>query len=498
MEDSLKKRYIIKLLSNIVTGIINVILVAIVPKALGPVTYGQFSFIQQFFNQVIAFLDASTSIAFFTKLSASHTRKDLLSFYFLFAFLLLTVLSIFIVSIDVFGYTNTFLPAIPVKYIYFGMWFGFFTWLTQVFIKISDAHALTVSVELIKILHKIAILFLLLYMVHYTLFDLSSYFYFHYISLLSFLMVITVLFIRKSIFTKQIFKKIKYISLIMEFYRFSSPLFVFNSVAISVSLFDIWLLQKVSGSVQTGYYGLAYSLAAMCFVFTSAMTPVITREFSKSYASKNIEDIQKLFKRYVPMLYAIAAYFGVFISFQSENLIHIFTNESFKGAFFALVIIAFFPIHQTYGQLNGSLFFAMGETKPYSKIGIFVSFSGLVLSYLFIFHYKLGAEGLALKMVLTQVVGVNIQLFFNVKVLKIKMFPFLFHQFYTVVFFVVLAFFASSIPDIMSGYLSNFILKGMVYTILVCIGVFIVPVVFSTNKNELFSIMRKIKNKVNL
>ena len=58
MEDSLKKRYFVKLLANLVAGVINIIIIAVVPKALGPVAFGQFSYLQQFFSQVIAFLDA--------------------------------------------------------------------------------------------------------------------------------------------------------------------------------------------------------------------------------------------------------------------------------------------------------------------------------------------------------------------------------------------------------------------------------------------------------
>jgi len=42
VEDSLKKRYSIKLFTNIISGIIGVILIAIVPKVLGPIAYGQF------------------------------------------------------------------------------------------------------------------------------------------------------------------------------------------------------------------------------------------------------------------------------------------------------------------------------------------------------------------------------------------------------------------------------------------------------------------------
>ena len=162
IEDSLKKRYMTKLLASVINGIINIILVAIVPKALGPIAFGQFSYLQQFFSQVIAFLDAGTSIAFFTKLSAKHHRRELITFYFLFSILLLIVLYILIYSAEIFEYSHYLLPDISEEYIYLGLWFGFFTWLTQIYIKISDAYALTVSVELIKIVHKMLSLILLL------------------------------------------------------------------------------------------------------------------------------------------------------------------------------------------------------------------------------------------------------------------------------------------------------------------------------------------------
>ena len=57
MEDSLKKRYSFKLMASIIGGIVGAILIAIVPKALGPISYGQFVYIQEFFMKTICFLD---------------------------------------------------------------------------------------------------------------------------------------------------------------------------------------------------------------------------------------------------------------------------------------------------------------------------------------------------------------------------------------------------------------------------------------------------------
>lgn len=496
LEDSLKKRYILKLLSNIVNGLINIVLVAIVPKALGPVAFGHFSYLQQFFSQFIAFLDAGTSTGFFTKLSAKSSRKELITFYFIFSFVLLCALFLVVYLLRYFDYIVFLLPGIPSEYVVYGALFGFFTWVTQVYVKISDAYALTVSVELIKIVHKIITMILLLYMVNFLPFDLNIYFYFHFIALMSFLVIITILFIKKSIFAKEILDfKIKYLSLVQEFFAFSSPLLIFNVIAIAISLFDIWLLQKVSGSIQTGFYGLAYSIAAMCFLFTSAMTPIISREFSKSYAQNDMENVKELFQKYIPMLYTISAYFSIFIAFQAENLLHIFTDEKFKDALFVLIIMAFYPIHQTYGQLSGSLFFATNSTKLYRNIGLVSSLIGLVFSYIFIYHLELGALGFGWKMVLAQIIGVNIQLYFNTKLLGIKMSSFVIHQIYTVVIFAFFAYVSSIIVNL-DAIINDFLVSGLIYTMFVLIFVILFPKVISVEKEELFKSMRiKVEKK---
>ena len=163
-ETTLKKRYIFKLLANFISALIGAILVAIVPKALGPVAYGQFIYLQEFFTKVIGFLDMGSSIAFFTKLSAKQSRKELISFYFLFSLLIFVLLFLFILLGYYFEFLSVFVPDIPIFYIFLGLFFGFFTWFTQVYTKIADAYALTVSYEIIKIFHKIITLFLLLFL----------------------------------------------------------------------------------------------------------------------------------------------------------------------------------------------------------------------------------------------------------------------------------------------------------------------------------------------
>ena len=494
-EHSLKKRYSIKLFANIISAIIGAIIIAIVPKALGPVAYGQFVYLQEFITKAIGFLDMGSSIAFFTKLSAKANRKELITFYFLYSFVVLCLIVGFIFIVNTLGYSDYILPDIPNEYIYFGLFFGFFTWFTQIFIKISDAYALTVSVELIKVGHKIVSLLILLFFVYQLAFDLELFFYFHYIALFSFLLIILWLFIKKGIFQNIFNSEFSIINLTKEFISYCHPLVVYSIIGLLAGLFDIWLLQKVAGSEQMGFYGLAYSLAAMCFLFTSAMTPIITREFSKSYEQKDLETMRKLFYRYIPMLYSIAAFFAVFISVQSENVLMIFTDEKFKDAFLVLVIMALYPIHQTYGQLSGSIFYATGQTKLMRNMALFTQPLGMLISFIFIYLLELEAVGLAWKMIIGQFIGVNIQLYFNAKLLDLDIKHFVWHQIYSVLFFAAIAMMPTLLISFDSGMI-EFLVSGFVYTLFVIIFSYIFPQVFATNRDEIKDNFNKIKSRL--
>ncbi len=492
-EHSLKKRYAIKLLASVINGIIGAVLIAIVPKALGPIMYGQFVYLQQFFMKIIGFLDAGSSIAFFTKLSARPERKELITFYSLYSLTILIIMMLFFYFVDALDYTTFFLPNIDTKYLYLAIGFTFLTWSMQIFIKISDAYALTVSVESIKIIHKITTLFLLLYFINFLNFDLTKYFYFHYISLVSFILIVSYLFYKKDIFSAKLLTlKINIKKLVYEFVSYCSPLLVYSIVGLAAGLFDIWLLQKISGSTQTGYYGLAYSIAAICFIFAGAMTPIITREFSRSYEKKDLENMQTLFKKYIPMLYSVAAYFSVFISIQSENVLAIFTDEEFAGAYLVLVVMALYPIHQTYGQLSGSIFYATGQTKLYRNIGVISMGIGFLITLFLIYILELGALGLALKMLIVQFVVVNIQLYFNAKFLNLKIQEFIWHQLYPVLFFAFAASLSTYMIDVTSPVMS-FLISGMLYTAISLLFIAMFPAIIGISKQDVKYALNKIR-----
>jgi O-antigen/teichoic acid export membrane protein len=483
-EDSLKKRYLIKLLANLMAGGLNVAIFAIVPKALGPALFGQFVYLQDFFTKMIGFLELSSSTAFFTKLSANNNRIDLIQFYLLFSFMLLFVVVLLVTSIDFFNYNNKIFPTIDKEYIYLGLFFVFLTWLSRVFIKISDAYALTFSVESVKIMHRIITFLGLLWFVYYADFNLVDYFYYQIASVFSFILIIGLLFKKKKIFNKGLLtKKINFKQIFYEFRAYCSPLVVYATVGVLTGVFDIWLLQKIAGPKQTGFYGLAFGIIGVSLLFSSAMTSVITREFSKSYAKGDILEIAKLFKRYVPMLYAITTYFVCFVAVQSDVVLYLFAGSEYKDAYWVLVVLAFYPMHQVYGQLSGSVFYATERTKLFTKISMMPMLLGVGISFILIYIFDLGALGLAWKMIMSQFIGIVIQLHYNSIFLRLSSMYFFKHQALIFLIFLSIAFIANFI-DYHNNIIVNFIFSGMVYTLLIAVIIYFFPVILSVSKSE--------------
>ena len=79
--DSLNKRYFSKLTSNIIKFLLGFVTVGIIPRALGPISYGSFNFLTDFFLKTVKFLKFGVPAAYFTKLSSNQSDRKIIKFY---------------------------------------------------------------------------------------------------------------------------------------------------------------------------------------------------------------------------------------------------------------------------------------------------------------------------------------------------------------------------------------------------------------------------------
>ncbi len=507
--DSLKKRYLAKLSANLIGLVISVVTQAIIPRGLGPRAYGDFSFLSNFFVQVVNFLDMGSSIGFYTKLSQRQRNFGLVSFYLSFACLVSFFLIIFVGCIHVTDSYTTFLPDQKLFYIYLAAVWGILTWFVRIINKMADAYGVTVSTEIARIIQRGLALAIILVLFFTSQLNLVNFFFYHYFILMFLALAFIWVMERKGYSLKQRWKlsHAQIRAYAKEFYHYSHPLFVYALVGLIVGILDRWMLQKFAGSVEQGFYGLSYQIGAVCFLFTSAMTPLIIREFSIAFGEKDLREMARLFRRYIPMLYAIAAYFACFIAVEADKVTLIMGGAKFHQATLAVAIMAFYPIHQTYGQLSGSVFYATGQTALYRNIGVTFMLIGLPVTYFLIapqerFGLDAGATGLAIKMVVLQFIGVNVQLWFNARLLKLHFWRYMGHQVMSVGCLLGIALIAMVCVDrglaLQNKVFYSFFLAGVLYTIMVMVLSYYQPIFFGLKRQDIKFVVKSVRRKLNL
>ena len=506
-EDTLKKRYLYKLSSNLITLGINVFVQAVVPRGLGPKSYGDFSFITNFFQQIISFFDLWSTPGFFIKFSQRQKEFGLVvfTFYFVGICSLILVLGLFIIPPGSVFFTSL-LPGQDFVIVILAAIFALVTWVSQIFNNMTDAYGLTVKSEIGRVLQKVLSFTLVLSLYLLNKLNIISYFYSQYIVIL-FLIFSFIWIIRRNRGNiiegwKISLKQVK--GYLLEFYKFSYPLFTIGLFGLITGVLDRWLLQKFGGSVEQGYFGVSNQVGIVCFLFTSAMTPLIMREFSIASLQKDINKIAVMFRQYVPMLFSITAYISCFLIVQADKVTFLLGGSEYRNAALAVGIMCFYPIHQTYGQLNGSVFMATGQTKIYSKIGVLFMILGIPVTYFLIADKSLiginaGATGLAIKMVAIQLVVVNVQLYFIAKYLNINFWKYLGHQILCISSLLILSvltlFFEKFVFNSQKAIIVKFLFSGVIYSIAVGLLVYLKPVIFGLTRNNIDNLAHTVFSK---
>jgi len=281
-----------------------------------------------------------------------------------------------------------------------------------------------------------------------------------------------------------------------EFYLYTAPLVVYEFAGSFISILERWLLQWFGGSAEQGFYGLSYKISVIVFMFTSALTPLLTREFAKAYGERNLAQIRHLFSRYIPLLYTIAAYLAVFVALQAGKIGTLLGGREFQQAGAAIAIMAFYPLHQTYGQLTDALFYATGRTRLYLVLGIIIMLAGLPVTWIFLappgwLGLGWGSTGLALRMVVVQILAVNLKHWFNTRFLGLPYGSFLAHQAYSVLILAGAGWMCvAGVDRVIEVDWLAFLISGGLYTLACAAVVWLWPAFMFLTREELAAMAR--------
>ena len=500
---SIKKRYAAKLLTNLTGAALGFVTMSFVPRAIGAADFGRFEFITVNLNLLITTLGLSVPVAFFNWVSKEDgVRRDAaIAVTALMSLGVVGVLAILIAGAQLADISGGLWPDIGPGVLWLGFLFAVFFFFIQNLGYLGDGIALSVGLETRRMVHNVARAGILTVLFFTGFLNLAVYFWVQ-ISLLAGLSIWLWVWMRpQQRFSREWLAEPATKAAIRDFLRFawgySRPLVLYGVVGLMYGYADRWVLQISGGSEQQAFYGLAYRFGSITFMFTSAMTAVLMREFTVSHAKNDLPRLQSLFNR-IRMFVGMAAVLGAFLAVNAGAVTMIFAGPGFEAAAMPVAIMAFYPIHQTFGQLSNSLILAAGKTRFYSRVGIATMILSIPISYLLLANGNgsqipwlpaglgLGATGLAIKMVGLQLIVCNIFLFYNTRQLRVAYRPWVWFQILAVGLPLI---FAWVVQKVVEGFglplIPSLFVQGVFYVLVAGIFCLGFPGLIGVTKEEL-------------
>ena len=505
---TLARRYLFKLLANMASVPVYLVMEAILPRALGPKLYGEYSFATNLFYQLSGFLDMGTSTCFYNSLSRRQGEGSLVAFYMrvsVLVFAITMAVALFLFSVP--GAGNALMPDVSLWLTPFAALWALLTWWGRVLRSMNDAIGATVPSELVRSTVSLASVGLLAILFFCDVLNIGTLFAQQYVMLGLTALGYWLVTLRSGrghwenggnlVFSLTASQKKAYVK---EFFDYSNPLFVQALLAFLMLTAERWLLQFFNGSTEQGFFALSQKVGMACFLFVSAMTPLLMRELSIAWGKRDTRAMGQLVDRFAPLLYVVAAYFSCFTLVEAAAVVEIFGGSEFAQALVPVQIMALYPLHQGYGQLATSIFHATGRTRVLRNIQICECVYGFATAWLLLapthlFGFGLGATGLAMKTVIVQAITVNLYLWLASRFVPLSFGKNLVHQVWSLVVLLVLALFCRQVT-MWAGLgdetgIVRFLCAGVLYSGLVLGLALIFPAFLGFTRTDVVELRRR-------
>ncbi len=493
--DSLRKRYVYKVLASLAGLVANLFVYSIVPRALGPASYGNFNFLSHFFSQLVEILDGRSTVGALVKASQRPEEKGLVVSYIYYLMVITVVVfgGIYLLIDNQLG--QALWPEQEARYVYLAAAWGMLIWYHTILQRLCDAYGYTVLAEKVKVAQKAVSIILLLGLYFFGGLNLLTFFIYYNATLIFLILGFSfVLYRFGKLPLVHDFKALSFQGVrayIHEYYVYTFPLLIYIVLEAFTSILDRWLLQYSSGSREQGYFSLGFQISAISALFVFSIAALIEREFSIAHGRKDFSQLRHLFNRYIPVLFSFAAYFSCFTVFHALDIIGVFAGAQYTDSYLVIIIMSAFPIFFTFGRILGSIYFATNQNKLYRNQGLVFFSLGMILSYFLVGPkefggFELGAVGLAIKIVCVYGALVIVQFQSICRILKINPWPYWISQTLVVFSFLFLSFASYKIsalfPDM--WVFMRIGLGGMIYSLGVMAFVVIFPKLFGLRDDD--------------
>ncbi len=491
---SIRSRFIFTIGSNVFRGLLSFITGMILARMLGPESYGNMAFLLGTFMGVLKLLDMGSSSAFFTFMSQKPRSKRFVRSFFIW------------LGVQFFIPLCIIWLLFPTQWIE-NIWQGeelslILLAFTAIFMQGTLWSVIQQAGESQKRTHwvqgagaGVALVHLLSVLLLWFLGWLGLYAIFIAIALEYFLAAIIVH--RKftySIETEDGLTANSDETTFKKYLDYCLPLIPYSWIGFAYIFADRWLLQHYSGSVEQAYYAVAAQIAAVALIVTTSILRIFWKEISEAQNQGNNNRVAQLYKKVSRLMFLASSIVTGFIIPWSEELLITILGKFYAEGATTLIIMLIYPVHQSMGQIGGTMLYATERVSIQSITGIIFMIVSMVATYYvlapnnnIIAGLNLGSEGLALKMVVMQLIQVNVIAYIIARIWNWK-FDWL-YQPLSLLGCIGIGFFVNAIVTNLFDFLPLFFiicLYGIFYMLLVAAFIYFLPWLTGMTRKEMF------------
>ena len=415
-KENISSRISYTLIGNLFRSIISFVTSMFIARELAPENYGRYVFLIGTFIALKQILDFSSSSAFFTFISQKQSSLKFIKIYWAYVALQL-LLPLFIIAFVIpSDLINTIWKDESKTLIILALFAVFFqSTVWPITVQMAESIRKTYYVQIINLslvfLHLLTVIFL-------WIFDSLALPFLFFVIIIEW--IIGVLFLL-NIYKKNHIEPSKEDSeneslkiIFNEFWIYCSPFIPYMILGFINEFAEKWMLQTWAGPEQQAYFGIANQFASIALLVSVSIIKVFWKEIAEAHKNKNSKLVKKLYLNSTRMLFFIGLMISIPLLPWVNDILFIILGDSYTKGSMVFFIMLLYPIHQTIGQINGTMFYATENTRPYVIGNIIFLILSIIFTIIFLAPkdflipgLAMGSVGLAIKLVFLQFFQVN-------------------------------------------------------------------------------------------
>lgn len=203
-----------------------------------------------------------------------------------------------------------------------------------------------------------------------------------------------------------------------KYFSYCLPMAPYVMLGFAAEFADRWMLQTYGGSVEQAYYAVGAQFASISLIATSSVLRIFWKEIAEAHHQGDRARMRGLYENISRLLFFVGALIAGFFMPWVETILKLLLGAAYATGATTLAIMFLYPIHQSLGQITSSFLYATENVSVQVLTGLVQMAIGIPVTYLVLAPpdavipgLDLASNGVAIKMVALQFLGVNVTMY---------------------------------------------------------------------------------------